>query len=94
MQKICIIYGKPFEGCSVKKTCSPECAKRRKKENKSHEITTKKVIRKFYCRKCGKLVKIQSQTDKRKVFCSTHCERQYWKHPHPELKYERKEVTL
>lgn len=39
------------------------------------------ILRQFHCEKCRVLVTIKSIKDKRKKFCSPHCEKLYWKHP-------------
>ena len=35
----------------------------------------------FVCRNCGNVVVVQKKGDKRTVFCSGHCARQYWRKP-------------
>ncbi|HJE82140.1 MAG TPA: hypothetical protein K8V17_01715, partial [Megasphaera stantonii] len=39
-----------------------------------------KVLRSFRCIRCGKWVVVTQGADKRRKFCSPHCERLYWKH--------------
>ncbi|CAL7895690.1 hypothetical protein [Fusobacterium necrophorum] len=37
------------------------------------------IEREFYCRHCGTYVKIVDPKDKRTVYCSQKCEKQYWR---------------
>lgn len=37
------------------------------------------VHREFNCRYCGTLVKVIDEKDKRTVYCSQRCEKQYWR---------------
>lgn len=46
--------------------------------------------REFRCKHCGHAVRVEERTDRRTVFCSPQCEREYWKHRD---RYERKKDT-
>ena len=39
------------------------------------------ISKQFYCKKCHILVTVTNIKDRRKKFCSPHCEKLYWKHP-------------
>lgn len=37
------------------------------------------IHREFNCRQCGELVRVVDEKDKRTVYCSQKCEKQYWR---------------
>lgn len=82
-QALCLCCGKPFRPySSAHKFCSEKC---RRKYDRTHDLPHPvppfaPVLRSFHCRRCGALVEIRSTTDFRRVFCSSRCERLYWKH--------------
>ncbi len=43
--------------------------------------------RAFECRRCGDPVHVEDARDRRTVFCSAYCEREYWHH---RSRYERR----
>lgn len=88
MEKQCIICGRFIQGQANTRFCSRQCYKRYYKEYERNRPNTPpepgmEPIRTFRCKKCGELIKVYSEEDKRRVFCSSHCEKLYWKHPHP-----------
>ncbi len=38
------------------------------------------VLRFFTCARCGRVILVTDENDRRRKFCSPHCERMYWKH--------------
>lgn len=38
------------------------------------------AVRQFCCLRCGAVVVVTDERDRRTKFCSSHCERLYWKH--------------
>ena len=89
MKKICPVCQKIFESnFSYQIYCCVHCRKVHYKKiyyNKPKRISNLKnnepILRQFHCEKCRVLVTIKSIKDKRKKFCSPHCEKLYWKHP-------------
>ena len=83
-QRICVVCGSPFTADRVtQKYCSSSCRRYAHRNGLNVHETAKSgndIIRSFYCLKCGKLVVVAEQRDKRTKFCSAHCERLYWKH--------------
>lgn len=83
-QRICILCGSPFIADRVtQKYCSSACRRHAHILGMNVHDEPKRgksVIRVFQCLKCGKLVKVADPKDKRIKFCSSHCERLYWKH--------------
>ena len=53
-----------------------------------------KVLRRFFCNKCHKLVLVTSEKDRRRKFCSPHCEKLYWKHPRKEFRLQTEENKI
>lgn len=43
--------------------------------------------REFDCRRCGQHVAVTERSDRRTVYCSAHCEREFWRH---RSRYERR----
>lgn len=88
MEKICPVCHKTFETRSHYHIyCSVACRKQHHKAvyyDKDRPIPEpdlhKDVLRKFRCAKCKKLVVITTIKDRRRKFCSPHCEKLYWKH--------------
>lgn len=83
MKKICEMCGKPFTTTRpYKRFCSEGCRRLayRKRPKPYEEETDGPVLRSFVCARCGRLVNVTSAFDRRKKFCSSHCERLYWKH--------------
>ncbi len=65
------------------KYCSAACrryAHRHGMNDHKEPAPGEKSLRTFRCMRCGVRVKVTSRYDKRKKFCSAHCERLYWKH--------------
>lgn len=101
MKKICPVCQKIFESnFSYQIYCCVHCRKVHYKKiyyNKPKRISNLKdnepILRQFHCEKCRVLVTIKSIKDKRKKFCSPHCEKLYWKHPKPSTcwEYDKKE---
>ena len=47
---------------------------------KEHDFnSTSPIIRSFECRECKKIVYVTDTTDKRYVYCSQKCEKEYWR---------------
>lgn len=83
MKKICEMCGKPFTTTRpYKRFCSDACRKLayRKRPKPYEEEKDGPVLRSFVCARCGRVVNVTSASDRRKKFCSSHCERLYWKH--------------
>ena len=84
-QRICKGCGQTFTPDSARQIyCSPICRQRHwNKYGKDEESRAKTgpVIREFYCKKCGALVQVRSESDKRTAFCSRRCNKLYFKHP-------------
>lgn len=81
--KNCEMCGKPFTAKHKnRRFCSDACRRLAyRKQPKLHpENEDGPVLRSSTCARCGKLVKVTSLYDRRKKFCSSHCERLYWKH--------------
>lgn len=90
MEKVCPVCHKVFvvRG-NYHIYCSVYCRKQHHKivyYDKNRKIPEPspedKELRRFHCRKCHKLVIVTSVKDRRRKFCSPHCEKLYWKHPH------------
>ena len=83
-EAICPVCGKTFTARrALQKYCSAFCrryAYRHGCDMPPPRQAAGKRLRAFHCLRCGKLVVVTQQTDRRTKFCSTHCERLYWKH--------------
>lgn len=84
IETVCACCGRPFTAHQrTQRFCSEACrsrAYRKQPGRPAHEVGQGAVLRVFTCARCGKLVKVTSLYDRRKKFCSSHCERLYWKH--------------
>lgn len=80
----CPVCGKVFTAHRVtEKYCSAVCrryAYRHRDEAPPAQRKTGTMLRTFRCLRCGKVVVVAHGADKRRKFCSPHCERLYWKH--------------
>ena len=80
----CPVCGKVFTAHRVtEKYCSAVCrryAYRHRDEAPPAQRKTGTMLRSFRCIRCGKWVVVTQGADKRRKFCSPHCERLYWKH--------------
>lgn len=80
---ICPICGKKFEPKRAsQRFCSRICqrkAYRMQKERKPLD-SCGLVLRRFTCVRCGTVVNVTDSADRRTKFCSSRCERLYWKH--------------
>lgn len=81
----CPVCGKEFTAhrateryCSV--ICRRYAYRHRDEAPPSQRDSSGKTLRSFRCIRCGKLVVVTQGADKRRKFCSPHCERLYWKH--------------
>lgn len=83
-QALCPVCGTEFTaGRVTQKYCSSYCrryAHRHGVNNHETPPPKKPALRTFRCVKCGRLVRVTERTDKRTKFCSSYCERLYWKH--------------
>lgn len=101
MKKFCPVCKKIFESnFSYQIYCCVHCRKVHHKKvyyNKPKRISNiednEPILKQFYCKKCHVLVTITNIKDRRKKFCSPHCEKLYWKHPKPSTcwEYDKKE---
>lgn len=82
MKKTCPNCGKEFIANSPNRIyCCRKCGDQYRR--KGHHANYPPTV--FVCRNCGSTVRTEGGTDKRTVFCSHDCEKQYWRHP-PEAK--------
>ena len=83
-ETVCPVCGKMFTADrSTQRYCSANCrryAYRHRDEAPPSQRAGGKVLRSFRCIRCGKQVVVTQGADKRRKFCSPHCERLYWKH--------------
>jgi uncharacterized Zn finger protein len=83
-QLVCPACGREFTARRVtQKYCSTACRlwAYRHRPNIHASLPAKgKILRTFRCLRCGEVVSVRSAADKRMKFCSSHCERLYWKH--------------
>ncbi len=83
-QVVCLVCGSEFTADRVtQKYCSPACrryAHRHGMNDHKHSSRKKEALRTFRCLKCRKKVRVTERGDRRTKFCSSHCERLYWKH--------------
>lgn len=83
-QLVCPACGREFTARRVtQKYCSTACRlwAYRHRPNIHASLPAKgKILRTFRCLRCGEVVSVRSAADKRTKFCSSHCERLYWKH--------------
>ena len=101
MKKVCPVCHKVFETSgNYQLYCSVRCRKIHHKEvyyDRTRPIPQyvvgDKVLREFRCNKCHKLVLVTSEKDRRRKFCSPHCEKLYWKHPRKPKIEEKQEVV-
>ena len=81
---VCPICGVEFVADRVtQKYCSSYCRRYAHRHGANNHVRPPKdaeVLRTFRCIKCGRLVRVTEPTDRRTKFCSSHCERLYWKH--------------
>lgn len=86
--RICLNCGTVFEENSVtQKYC---CSKCRLEYLKNHDIKSMYTVREFECSRCGKhVVTSTERTDKRTKFCSSECERAFWKNSNKKKKEVR-----
>ncbi len=79
MSKICLNCGCKFEEKSVLQLyCCSKCGK---EYRKTHDINENYKKRTFICKNCGcKVTTKGNVSDKRRIFCSKDCEKQYYKH--------------
>lgn len=84
-EAVCPVCGAKFiANRSTQKYCSSFCrqyAHRHGYNNHVRPYGKQETLRTFRCIKCGRLVRVTDQGDRRTKFCSSHCERLYWKHP-------------
>ena len=83
-EAICPVCGEHFTaGRRTQRYCSAACRKydyrKRPREAETVQEGTP-VIRSFRCLRCGALVSVTDPSDRRQKFCSSRCERLYWKH--------------
>ncbi|HJF84337.1 MAG TPA: hypothetical protein K8V65_01540 [Megamonas hypermegale] len=101
MKKVCPVCHTVFEVNGNRQIyCSVRCRKAHHKKvyyDRTRPIPQyevgAKVLREFRCCKCDKLVLVISKNDKRRKFCSPHCEKLYWKHPHKPKAEKRKKAV-
>ena len=83
-QILCPVCGKEFTAIRVtQRFCSTSCrlwSYRHNPRSNESTLNREKVIRTFQCLKCGRIVYVADPADRRTKFCSSHCERLYWKH--------------
>ena len=91
-EAVCPVCGKAFTADrSTQRYCSAACrryayrhrdryAYRHRDEAPPSQRAVGKTLRSFRCIRCGKQVVVTQGADKRRKFCSPHCERLYWKH--------------
>lgn len=81
---VCPVCGKEFTASrATQKYCSTTCRlwAYRHWPNVHESIPAQgKILRTFCCLRCGEVVSVRNEEDKRTKFCSPHCERLYWKH--------------
>lgn len=81
---VCPVCNKTFiPKRKSQKYCSSACRRYREKHIEVVREEPKPgvpIIREFRCRQCMKLIQIADPADKRHVFCSVACEREYWRH--------------
>lgn len=84
-QAHCPVCGREFTANRVtQKYCSARCrlyAYRHQARTAEPELTGRTILRTFRCIRCNEQVNVTRQEDKRTKFCSSRCERLYWKHP-------------
>ena len=80
----CPVCGKAFTAARrTQQYCSAYCryyAYRHKTPPSSFPDGKGAVLRTFQCLRCGTVVHVTRPSDKRMKFCSSRCERLYWKH--------------
>ena len=83
-EAICPVCGKHFTARRKNhRYCSAACRKYdyRKHPRKAEDVPENAaVLRRFTCERCGAVVSVTDICDRRRRFCSSHCERLYWKH--------------
>ena len=84
IETVCACCGRPFTAHRrTQRFCSEACrrkAYRKQPGRPAHEVGQGAVLRVFTCARCGRLVLVTDGNDHRRKFCSSHCERMYWKH--------------
>lgn len=77
--KTCPNCGKEFEPTTVQqKYCCKKCCQQ---YNAKHGEGADIEPFDFTCAKCGRVVHVEGNKDKRSRFCSKECEKKYWRHP-------------
>lgn len=88
----CQWCGKEFRKVkSWQSYCSDSCriqANRHSKRKEEEVPFGALILRSFVCMYCSKMVNVTDPRDNRYRFCSSRCERLYWKHP------EKKKTTF
>lgn len=69
---------------ATQKYCCPACKRQHERhaepEHPEDEtITDAPVIRTFCCKNCGKWISVTRKTDKREIFCSHKCEKNFYR---------------
>lgn len=90
MVRVCPSCGKVF---TPKRCTQKYCCTKCRRYGTRHaffppEEEDAPVLRTFLCARCGAEVRVTSARDRRKRFCSVHCERMYWKHRRAERPQE------
>ena len=80
----CPVCGTVFiAGRRTQKYCSPFCRRYAHRYGLIERVVSAdgaNALRTFQCVRCGKIISVTDERDKRTKFCSAHCERLYWKH--------------
>ena len=96
LKKLCAQCGKPFTADRRnQRYCSEACRRLayRRHPRREEDEGGGPVLRTFLCARCGRVVRVTSPDDHRKKFCSSHCERLYWKHSKPSARPEPKQTA-
>lgn len=69
---------------ATQKYCCPACKRQHERHAKPEHpedetITGAPVIRTFCCKNCGKWISVTRKTDKREIFCSHKCEKNFYR---------------
>ncbi len=95
LKKVCAQCGKPFTADRRnQRYCSEACRRLayRRHPRREEDEGDGPVLRTFLCARCGRVVRVTSPDDHRKKFCSSHCERLFWKHSKPSARPEPKQT--
>ena len=79
--RTCDLCGRAFTAHrKTQRFCSKACRRLAYRKHPKEEDGAGPALRTFPCARCGRLVRVTDERDQRRKFCSSHCERLYWKH--------------